>query len=662
MLEINNLKISVNNQVIINDFTYQFKNGVYKLEGANGTGKSSFYHAIFNLTNYSGEILISGEYVKRFKNVAYVSQFDYLVESLSVGDNLKMFACEKKVEKYLGLFNINYLLKRKIKKLSGGERKKVQLVIALSYECPVLLLDEAHNNLDQESVDILNQIIHNYSGIVIYTSHLDLKIPQETVLKISDNNVFTENQSPVLNNQYSKEKCNADKQSEQVSTSKYLILKLVRLNIIWVSIIFLIFVLGIVGLICKRTKLYEDSFVNGNNQFKSDTSLIIEPPIMNELNYAYGTSKWYETTPFYLPSEMYDQLQASNLVEEVIPLSADGKFTSFYYDNKQEYQLAATDNGISEINFLNYPAQVINNTELFNVNLNKIEGSIPKDDANEILIPQAIAAEYHYQVGDDIELKFSNYQNDADTISVNYKVSGIYTSINDQVSSNCAYLSFQTARYDDLNENVIKANSETMEQEISFVKANTSTSNLNEKVDQNSDYYYGFYIDTVDTKATDKVLDSLYEYDPYLNIKGNEVAKYNKLKLYQDTYMQSNLKFICVMYLVALGIFIVCYDLNSKYLRQNVYPKLSFYNVLDFNIQGVYVSIMIKILLLVIAIFFYIGILDYLFNISNLTTLNLFFVLVLIVMNTILMIYNLRKDKRDYLQKEGEKPKIKSAD
>lgn len=166
-------------KVLIDSFTYRFlKNDRIGFVGKNGCGKSTLMKMIAGLIKPdSGEVIV-GQTVKigyfaqeiddscmnpadrvidHVKNVAeYVRTEDGLVSASSM------------LEKFLFTPDMQY---SPISKLSGGEKRRLNLLMVLITAPNVLILDEPTNDLDITTMQILEDYLDNYNGIVIAVSH-----------------------------------------------------------------------------------------------------------------------------------------------------------------------------------------------------------------------------------------------------------------------------------------------------------------------------------------------------------------------------------------------------------------------------------------------------------------------------------------------------------
>lgn len=152
------------------------------LLGPNGSGKSTLIKLIAGiLTPTAGKVLINGEEpgVASKEAVAYLPDCMTLNDYMSIGQLVDFFADFysnfNKDKAYDMLARLNLDLKKKFKTLSKGTKEKVQLVLTMSREADLYLLDEPIGGVDPAARDyILETIITNYSenATILISTHL----------------------------------------------------------------------------------------------------------------------------------------------------------------------------------------------------------------------------------------------------------------------------------------------------------------------------------------------------------------------------------------------------------------------------------------------------------------------------------------------------------
>lgn len=172
------------------------------LLGPNGSGKSTLIKLANGLlTPTSGEILIDGEKpgIHSKEIVSYLPERTYLNDWMKVSDIINFFSDfyknfnPKKAYDMLEKLNINP--QDKLKTMSKGTKEKVQLILVMSREADLYLLDEPIAGVDPAARDyILNTILTNYNedATIIISTHLisDIERILDDVVFISYGEIF----------------------------------------------------------------------------------------------------------------------------------------------------------------------------------------------------------------------------------------------------------------------------------------------------------------------------------------------------------------------------------------------------------------------------------------------------------------------------------------
>ena len=191
ILTLKNVVIEHGNEKLItaNDFSF-FKNRTTLLTGATGTGKSSLFKAITHLASYQGIISYDGKDSQKIKPHRYAQQVGYVFQhavdqflSVTVKEELALslkkgqnpYFDDEHLTAALRLLGLSKLQDRVVYSLSGGQQKKLQLLLMLMMGQPVLLLDEPFSGLDPHSlhnvVDLIKASQKIYPQTMIIISH-----------------------------------------------------------------------------------------------------------------------------------------------------------------------------------------------------------------------------------------------------------------------------------------------------------------------------------------------------------------------------------------------------------------------------------------------------------------------------------------------------------
>ena len=151
-------------------------NGIVGVIGPNGVGKTTLFRLIMGLEQPDGGTFTVGETVK----LSYVDQqhtdidpAKSVYQVVSQGnETLRMGGRDINVRAYLSRFNFSGVdQEKKCGVLSGGERNRLQLALALKQEGNVLLLDEPTNDIDVNTLRALEDGLENFAGCAVVISH-----------------------------------------------------------------------------------------------------------------------------------------------------------------------------------------------------------------------------------------------------------------------------------------------------------------------------------------------------------------------------------------------------------------------------------------------------------------------------------------------------------
>ena len=179
------------------------KGRIVGLLGPNGSGKSTLIKLANGLlTPTQGTILVDGKEpgIETKKIVSYLPERTYLTEWMTVQDMLDLFNdfyADFNIAKARDMLaRLNIQTKARIKTMSKGTNEKVQLILVMSREAQLYLLDEPIGGVDPAARDyILNTIIANYNenATVLISTHLISDVEQ-----ILDDVIFINQGSVVL--------------------------------------------------------------------------------------------------------------------------------------------------------------------------------------------------------------------------------------------------------------------------------------------------------------------------------------------------------------------------------------------------------------------------------------------------------------------------------
>lgn len=177
VIEARNLAKAYDDKALFTDLNFMLPpNGIVGVIGPNGAGKTTLFRLIMGLEKADRGDFEVGETVK----IAYVDQNHKdlspektVYEVISQGvESFRMGGRDMNARAYLSRFNFTGAdQEKKIGVLSGGERNRLHLAMALKEEGNVLLLDEPTNDIDVNTLRALEEGLENFAGCAVVVSH-----------------------------------------------------------------------------------------------------------------------------------------------------------------------------------------------------------------------------------------------------------------------------------------------------------------------------------------------------------------------------------------------------------------------------------------------------------------------------------------------------------
>lgn len=178
ILELEHITQAFQGKTIIHDFSYTFKRADrIGLAGKNGSGKSTFLNIVTGLLHPQKGNVIKGE----------TTVFGYYKQGgLSFNEKDRVIDVVKSEAEYIKMANGEtvsasalltlFLFPPKkqhglVEKLSGGEKKRLQLMKVLMQNPNFLILDEPTNDLDIDTLNVLEEFLENFAGVLLLVSH-----------------------------------------------------------------------------------------------------------------------------------------------------------------------------------------------------------------------------------------------------------------------------------------------------------------------------------------------------------------------------------------------------------------------------------------------------------------------------------------------------------
>lgn len=543
------MKIKVNEFYIDNKKLFKCDvkvvKGINLFVGDNGSGKSSLYNLLYKLNlDYDGcNFLDCFDVCDLRVNVcSYLNQSNLLFENLSFKQNLELI-CEsydvKRFEIFCNVFDVVSLFESKtaVRKFSGGQIQKIKIILCLIKDVDIYILDEPFNDLDKESVEFLTKYLNELDAVVLLSTHFTKSINPSSVHEISNNEVVSKYFEEV--------------DFEIKSASKSILLdklkfktlrNLTKKSVLYLSLLNMFFVLFILFNFNSIAVKLNDSIITTTKFEFADDSTIIMPPVDSSYLSVYGDESWLENISSYFDEEDLKKIESLSGVTEVVPITSplyvsssltDGEFiidesidmslykdSEFFSEQPKElvYAHAMRPKDISKsipIQNMNYYGQKI---------IKMLEGDIPNDESNEVLIDQFYATKlmnelklnnFSEVISQEIDLNIKNITNE-DILSKKYIVSGIIEVADTNQSS--VMLS-----YNPNSQNVIENQSWKMDnnQLKDIINNKLKNAKFNEVTQMCDTCYNALYIKS-STEQKQLVKDIL-DYDKFIRVENNYV-------------------------------------------------------------------------------------------------------------------------------------------
>ncbi len=223
VIEIKNLFKSFKDVKAVYDLSFSVKEGeLFAFLGLNGAGKSTTISIICGqLEKDQGQVIINGVdtdlNTESFKNeLGVVFQNSVLDKSLSVKDNLESRAAlynicgqdfYNRLYELADLLDFKSFLSKSVGKLSGGQRRKIDIARALIHQPKILILDEPTTGLDPQTRklvwNVLNQLRkENHMTIFLTTHYMEEASDADYVIILDSGKIVAEGTPLQLKNQY----------------------------------------------------------------------------------------------------------------------------------------------------------------------------------------------------------------------------------------------------------------------------------------------------------------------------------------------------------------------------------------------------------------------------------------------------------------------------
>ncbi|MGE4456162.1 MAG: ABC transporter ATP-binding protein [Arcobacteraceae bacterium] len=207
MISIKNVSHLYGKDLALKDISLSIKKGEFiALNGESGSGKSTLLSILSTLLKpTSGELFFDGMNYNdikdidlfRQKNIGFIFQFHYLINYLTVKENIKIAnekAKDSEIYEILSLLNIYDIVNKFPNEISGGQRQRVAIARALINKPKVIFADEPTGNLDsknsQNVFDIFRGLALGGTTIVVATHDKYLALQSDKIYEVKDGRIL----------------------------------------------------------------------------------------------------------------------------------------------------------------------------------------------------------------------------------------------------------------------------------------------------------------------------------------------------------------------------------------------------------------------------------------------------------------------------------------
>ena len=206
MIKVKNLTHYYNNDKALENINLEISKGEFVcLVGESGSGKSTLLSIISTLLKPTkGELFFENLNYKNIKdiddfrktNIGFIFQFHYLINYLTVKENIKLAnekATENEIHNLLKILRIENLSNKYPNEISGGQRQRVAIARALINKPKVIIADEPTGNLDSKNslnvFEIFKKLSQEQVTIIVATHDKNLAQIANKIYEVKDGKI-----------------------------------------------------------------------------------------------------------------------------------------------------------------------------------------------------------------------------------------------------------------------------------------------------------------------------------------------------------------------------------------------------------------------------------------------------------------------------------------
>ena len=203
MIKVTNLSHYYNKDLALKDINLEIKKAQFvSIIGESGSGKSTLLSVLSTLLKpSSGEVVYEDTNYKNIKNIdnfrreniGFIFQFHYLINYLSVKENINLAnekASKEEIFELLRLLGIENLIDKYPNEISGGQRQRVAIARAMINNPKVIFADEPTGNLDSKNslnvFDLFKTLTKKGTTIIVATHDKNLALKTDITYEVKD--------------------------------------------------------------------------------------------------------------------------------------------------------------------------------------------------------------------------------------------------------------------------------------------------------------------------------------------------------------------------------------------------------------------------------------------------------------------------------------------
>ena len=203
MIKVTNLSHYYNKDLALKDINLEIKKAQFvSIIGESGSGKSTLLSVLSTLLKpSSGEIVYEDTNYKNLKNIdnfrreniGFIFQFHYLINYLSVKENINLAnekASKEEIFELLRLLGIENLIDKYPNEISGGQRQRVAIARAMINNPKVIFADEPTGNLDSKNslnvFDLFKTLTKKGTTVIVATHDKNLALKTDITYEVKD--------------------------------------------------------------------------------------------------------------------------------------------------------------------------------------------------------------------------------------------------------------------------------------------------------------------------------------------------------------------------------------------------------------------------------------------------------------------------------------------